>query len=146
VDGGPHRRAHQRVADFEVGVVLVPVRAHAGLARLEEHLVQVQYQRIAQEGAHRLDDLRRERHGADEGAMAIHRAELQILQRLGGRLPIAIGSDVAQEPLSLQPLHLRPDGGRLPALKNSGTANEAVLAELLDLVRVQCHLVPLPAG
>ncbi len=41
VEGDPHCRALCRVFDFEVRVVLMPVRPKAGLARLEENLVQI---------------------------------------------------------------------------------------------------------
>ena len=98
-------RGNQAVQLTKVGLVLVPVGAHSGVAGLEEHLVQVQDERVAQQGAHRPDHLLRERQRAEERALPIHRAELQVLERLRGGLPIAIRGDVAQEALPLQPLH-----------------------------------------
>ena len=76
--GSPHRGAFERIADFEVGVVLMPVGAGAVAGRLEEDLVEMQQHRIADQLGHGLGDLGRERHRAEKVALVIHRAELQV--------------------------------------------------------------------
>src|SRR5207249_1610564 len=95
---------------------------------------EVQDQRVAQQVAHRPDHLLRERQRAKERALPIHRAELQVVGRLRGRLAVAVGGDVAQEALALQPLHFRADGGGLPSIEERRHGNEAALARYREVL------------
>ena len=44
----PHRRTLKRILNLKVRIVLMPIRTHALLARLEEDLIQMQHDRVAE--------------------------------------------------------------------------------------------------
>jgi hypothetical protein len=106
---------------------------------LDEDLVEVENDRVADQLADRLRDLGREGHRAEEGAVRRHRAELQVRLRLRVRLAVAVGGDVAQFAVGLEPIQLGPhrrDLLRRPEFRNR---DPTLLLELRDLLGRKPH-------
>jgi len=133
VDRDPHGGAAERLRDLKVGVILVPGGAHAALARLEEDLVEVQRDLGADERRHSLEHLGRERQGADQRAVEIRRAELEVLLVLGWRLAVAGGGDIAEQAIALEPSDVGLERGGLRGVEETGRGHVAATPEMIDL-------------
>ena len=82
VKGNPHANAFGGVADFEIGVVLVPVRANALFAGFEKDLVEVEYEGGADELLDKREDFGVKVQGAVKRAFGRDRTDLQVDLRL----------------------------------------------------------------
>ena len=78
VYGQPHGCAHEGIGDLEVGVVLMPVSATAGVARFQEHLIQVQNEGAADHLFARAQDPAFEGQRPQQGALGVQGDELEI--------------------------------------------------------------------
>ena len=82
VKGNPHANAFGGIADFEIGVVLVPVCANALFAGFEKDLVEVEYKGRADELLDKREDFGVKVHGAIKGAFGRDGTNLQVDLRL----------------------------------------------------------------
>ena len=78
VDGDPHGATPDRSRNAEIGVVGVPVGAHAVAGRLVEHLVEDLHHRVAEQGGHRRHYAGMEGQGAEQPAMGPKGDKLQV--------------------------------------------------------------------
>ena len=79
VNRNPHRDAAQRVGNFEISVVLMPVRADAYLGRLPEGLIQFQHEIVPDELLHDRQRFRVEDERLVEIASIVQRNHLEVL-------------------------------------------------------------------
>ena len=82
VKGNPHANAFGGIADFEIRVVLVPVRANALFAGFEKDLVEVEYKGRADELLDKGEDFGVKVQGAIKRAFGRDGTDLQIDLRL----------------------------------------------------------------
>lgn len=82
VKGNPHANAFGGIADFEIRVVLVPVRANALFAGFEKDLVEVEYKGRADELLDKGEDFGVKVQGAIKRAFGRDGTDLQVDLRL----------------------------------------------------------------
>lgn len=142
VQGHPHPHAFGRVARFEIGVVLMPVRADAPFAGFEKDLIEVEHKGRADELPHERDDLGVKVQGAIKRALGRYGANLQIDVRLRMGLPIAIGRHIAEKPLALEAVEFPVHRTHFSAREHVGHNRVTPLAKAVDLPLRKIHDFP----
>ena len=107
--------------------------------RLEEYLIQMQDNRIADELTDRLSHLFCEGHGAEKFAMRIHWAQLQVGRCLRARLSVAIYAHVAQQTFLLEAFQFHAHGCDFPLRPELRHAQPTFFPKLLHLLSRKFH-------
>lgn len=102
IDGQPHGRALQRILDLEAGVVLVPARARAVVARFQKQLVKVEEEGIADQGGDNIDHAVIKRKSPNEIRLIVEWDQLQICLLSGRCLSVTLGAHIPYQPLRLK--------------------------------------------
>ena len=139
VDRDPHGGSAERLGNLEVSVVLVPRGAHAGLPGFQENLVEMQRNLGADQFCHGGDDLGRKRQRADERAVEIRGAELEVDLLVGRGLAVASARDISEKPIALESRDVGLERGGLLGVEKTGHGNVAAAAKLLNLSRRKFH-------
>ena len=112
----------------------MPVGPGADAARLEEELVQVEDEGVADQVAHGAGDLRGERQCADQVALVVEGDELEVGAGPGMGPPVAVGAHVSQQALALESRHLRCQGPDLASVEEGTHQAPAVAPESGDVI------------
>ena len=130
----PHACALGRVRQTEVGVILGPRCAVAGLAGLEKNLIEVMNNRVANQLAYDVDDLGTKRKRSVELALGCDRTNLEVLGGLGMCLAVAVSGDIAHKSFTLEAFQLGAHGGDLAVVEEMMQDDVAVVTILSELV------------
>ena len=142
VQGNPHPNAFARVPDFEIGVVLMPVRANALFAGFEKDLIEVEHKGRTDELFDERDDLGVKVQGAVKRTLGGDGANLQVDLRLRMGLPIAIRRHIAEKPLALEAVEFPAHRTHFPPREHIGHDRVPPLAKAVNLRLRQRHRFP----
>ncbi len=117
----------------------MPGGAHAGSSWFEKNLVEMKRDFRTDQAGDGVDDLGRKREGANQRAVEIGRAELQVLFGAGSGGTVTISGDVAEKIIPFQSCDIGLERGGFFGVKEAGSGYVTVALEVSDLIRGEVH-------